>query len=810
MTSTHESLSSSVDLIASVASPSQLDTLQTHRISTSLLQNHQEEAILDVEGLMDNQETAQIRLDEYQGKEVENKGTQDKEVAIHPEGVIAQDQAAPEGLIETSMLTEQEKTEDTQAEKSVDNTGKFQIVEAESFTEVIGSEIDSTDIDGNDIDGDNIDGDEIDINVSAELTEQPIPAEVAPPANGFGNFGFCPEILTAIESMGYSEPSPIQKAAIPELMLGRDVLGQAQTGTGKTAAFGLPLLAAIDPDLRHPQVLVLAPTRELAMQVAESFNSYAAHMPRVKVLAIYGGADFRDQIHHLRRGVQIVVGTPGRVMDHMRQGTLDLSNLRTLVLDEADEMLRMGFIDDVEWVLNQLPEQRQVVLFSATMPTEIRRISQKYLNSPAEVTIRQKGDDSSRIRQRYLTVHGPQKLAALERVLEAEGSEGVIIFARTKAITLTVAESLEAHGYDVAVLNGDVPQAQRERTIERLRSGKVNVLVATDVAARGLDVERIGLVINYDIPFDAEAYVHRIGRTGRAGRTGDAILFLTPRERRFLSGLERAVARPIEPMEVPSNATINQHRLDRLRLRLTAQLQSQLGVVSNSETELTAKSSANLTSKEATKDSENDLAAESTKTIDKSTSNSTSKTPNFSVSAASMPSQERVLLAEILQRVAGEQSCTAEQLALAAIELTLAGKPLLLQGEESWNQGRSTAVGRDGDRSDGRRPREANREPGRLMMDGRGPRGERPPGPPEGHMERFRVEVGWRDRIKPGNIVGAIANEAGLNGKAIGRIQIFDTHSTVDLPKGMPEDVFQGLRQLRIMNKPLQISRIKD
>jgi ATP-dependent RNA helicase DeaD len=798
MTSTHESLSSSVDLIASVASPSQLDSLETHRISTSLLQNHQEKAILDAEELTDNQESAQILLDEYQ-----DKGTQGKEVIIQPQGVIAQGQTDPEGLINTSTPIEQENTEDAQAEEAMDITSKVEFVEAESLNEVVGKEIDA---DG--IDSDDVDSDDIEINVSADLTEQVIPAEVVPPANGFGNFGFCPEILTAIESMGYSEPSPIQKAAIPELMLGRDVLGQAQTGTGKTAAFGLPLLAAIDPELRHPQVLVLAPTRELAMQVAESFNSYAAHMPRVKVLAIYGGADFRDQIHHLRRGVQIVVGTPGRVMDHMRQGTLDLSNLRTLVLDEADEMLRMGFIDDVEWVLNQLPEQRQVVLFSATMPTEIRRISQKYLNSPAEVTIRQKGDDSSRIRQRYLTVHGPQKLAALERVLEAEGSEGVIIFARTKAITLTVAESLEAHGYDVAVLNGDVPQTQRERTIERLRSGKVNVLVATDVAARGLDVERIGLVINYDIPFDAEAYVHRIGRTGRAGRTGDAILFLTPRERRFLSGLERAVARPIEPMEVPSNATINQHRLDRLRLRLTAQLQSQLGVVSNAETALTAKSAANLTSKEATKDSENDLAVESLKPTDNSVLNSISKTPNFSVSPASMPSQERVLLAEILQRVAGEQSCTAEQLALAAIELTLSGKPLLLQGEESWN--RSAAVGRDGDRSDGRRPREANREPGRLMMDGRGPRGERPPGPPEGHMERFRVEVGWRDRIKPGNIVGAIANEAGLNGKAIGRIQIFDTHSTVDLPKGMPEDVFQGLRQLRIMNKPLQISRIKD
>ncbi|MCT0227412.1 DEAD/DEAH box helicase [Synechococcus sp. CS-1331] len=570
-------------------------------------------------------------------------------------------------------------------------------------------------------------------------------AAVNPPADqGFGSFGFGSELLQALEAIGYREPSPIQKAAIPELMLGRDLVGQAQTGTGKTAAFALPMLARLDPAERKPQVLVLAPTRELALQVADAFNSYASQLNGVRTLAIYGGADFRDQIHQLKRGVQIVVGTPGRVMDHMRQGTLDLSNLRALVLDEADEMLRMGFIDDVEWVLEQLPEKRQVVLFSATMPAEIRRISQKYLNSPAEVTIRQKAADASLIRQRFLMVHAPHKLAALERVLEAETSEGVIVFARTKAITITVAESLEQHGYDVAVLNGDVPQAQRERTIERLKSGQVDVLVATDVAARGLDVERIGLVINYDIPFDAEAYVHRIGRTGRAGRTGDAILFLTPRERRFLGGLERVVAKPIAEMEVPSNATINQNRLDRMRAKLTGCLQ----------------------------------------------------TPESS-------EQERALLSEILQRVAQEQGSSPEQLALAALELALAGKPLLLQGEENFHQVRQNGPSRDGGR-DGGRDLGVGREGGRD----RG-RGERPSGPPEDHMERFRVEVGWRDRIKPGNIVGAIANEAGLNGRSIGRIQIFDTHSTVDLPKGMPEDVFQGLRQLRVMNKPLQLSRLQ-
>ena len=573
------------------------------------------------------------------------------------------------------------------------------------------------------------------------------------PASGFARFGFAQEVLQALDSIGYSEPSPIQQAAIPELLLGRDLVGQAQTGTGKTAAFALPMLARLDASQRKPQVLVLAPTRELALQVAAAFNSYAAQLPSVRTVAVYGGADFRDQIHQLKRGAQIVVGTPGRVMDHMRQGTLDLSELRALVLDEADEMLRMGFIDDVEWVLEQLPEQRQVVLFSATMPAEIRRISQQYLQQPAEVTIRPKAADASRIRQRFLTVPGPHKLAALERVLESESSEGVIIFARTKAITLNVAESLEGHGYDVAVLNGDVPQAQRERTIERLKNGQVDVLVATDVAARGLDVDRISLVINYDVPFDSEAYVHRIGRTGRAGRSGDAILFLTPRERRFLGNLERAVGRPIESMEVPSNATINQNRLDRLRQRLTTTLQ------------------------------------------------------NPSASA-----EERALLAEIIQRVAGEQNCTAEQLALAALELSLGGKPLLLQGHDDFQTLRG--MGRDGARDFGR---DGGRDgaPGgrRQRFERQNERGgdrfsERSSGP-EAHMERFRVELGWRDRIKPGNLVGAIANETGLNGKAIGRIQIFDTHSTIDLPKGMPDDVFQGLRQLRVLNKPLQISRLQ-
>jgi len=589
-----------------------------------------------------------------------------------------------------------------------------------------------------------------------EAAAAPAPAD----ASGFMGFGLSPELLSGLAAIGFQDPSPIQRAAIPELMLGRDLVGQAQTGTGKTAAFALPLLERLDPQQRTPQVLVLTPTRELAMQVAEAFNSYAARLSQVRVLAVYGGADFRDQIQQLRRGVQIVVGTPGRVMDHIRQGTLDVSGLRALVLDEADEMLRMGFIDDVEWVLEQLPSPRQVVLFSATMPSEIRRLSQKYLQNPAEVTIRTKGADGRRIRQRYILVQAPQKLEALERVLEAEGSEGVIIFARTKAVSLTVAEALEEHGYDVAVLNGDVPQTLRERTIQRLRDGQVNVLVATDVAARGLDVERISLVINYDVPFDGEAYVHRIGRTGRAGRSGDAILFLTPRERRFLGGMERAVGQPIEPMEVPSNAAIHQHRLDRLHQRLAGTVQQ-----------------------------------------------------------PTTTTEERALLSEVLQRLGQELDCTPSVLALAALELSLAGKPLLLKGEQRWgasatrsletrggdSRGDSRREGRSGDF---RRDRDGGRDGGRDRRDHDRSDPDRPESPPEPHLERFRLEVGWRDHVRPGNIVGAIANEAGLTGRSIGRIRIYEGHSTVDLPKGMPEAVFTDLQRLRVMNKELQISRL--
>jgi ATP-dependent RNA helicase DeaD len=579
----------------------------------------------------------------------------------------------------------------------------------------------------------------VDLSASA-LTEQATAEQASPevftttidaqqPESGFDGFGFSEALLKTLADKGYSEPSPIQKAAFPELMLGRDLVGQAQTGTGKTAAFALPLLERLASGQKTPQALVLAPTRELAMQVADSFKAYSAGHPHLKVLAVYGGTDFRSQINTLRRGVDVVVGTPGRVMDHMRQGTLDTSGLRSLVLDEADEMLRMGFIDDVEWILEQLPQERQVVLFSATMPPEIRRLSKRYLKDPAEVTIRTKDQEGKRIRQRSITVPMPHKLEALQRVLDACGGEGVIIFARTKAITLTVAETLEAGGHQVAVLNGDVPQNQRERTVERLRSGSVDILVATDVAARGLDVDRIGLVINYDMPFDSEAYVHRIGRTGRAGRTGEAVLFVTPRERRFINNLERATGQPIEPMEVPGNAAINQGRLDRLHKRLSEAAHKER--------------------------------------------------PN---------AEEGALLKELLQRIGTELELSPDQLAYAALSMAIGPEPLLRQqGDDDWIQNHQR---RDRERGD-RRER----------------RSDRPARASEENMQRYRVEVGHRDRVKPGNLVGAIAGETGLQGRAIGRIQIFDNHSLVDLPKGMPDDVFNSLRRLRVMNRELQITQ---
>ncbi|MFQ3201237.1 MAG: ATP-dependent RNA helicase DeaD, partial [Zhongshania sp.] len=381
-------------------------------------------------------------------------------------------------------------------------------------------------------------------NVAATLaffTVAIMPSDTAAAAEimTFDDLGLAPMVLAAVKAVGYETPSPIQAATIPFILAGRDLVGQAQTGTGKTAAFALPLLSRLDVNSRRTQALILAPTRELAIQVAEALQSYASHMPGFHVLPIYGGQDYRGQLAALKRGVQVVVGTPGRVMDHMRRGTLKLDDLSHLVLDEADEMLRMGFIDDVEWVMAQMPEKRQIALFSATMPSAIRRIANTYLNNPEQVTIQTKTSTAITIRQRYWMARGLNKLDALTRILEAEPFDGMIIFVRTKLVTTELAEKLQARGYAAAALNGDIAQAQRERTVEYLKNGRLDIIIATDVAARGLDVERISHVINYDIPHDTEAYVHRIGRTGRAGRSGDAILFVAPREKRMLQAIER-------------------------------------------------------------------------------------------------------------------------------------------------------------------------------------------------------------------------------------------------------------------------------
>jgi len=392
------------------------------------------------------------------------------------------------------------------------------------------------------------------------------------PPISFDDLGLADGVLKALRDVGYETPSAIQAATIPPLLAGRDVVGLAQTGTGKTAAFALPILSRLDLKQKTPQALVLAPTRELALQVCEAFEKYAAHMKGVHVLPVYGGQGYGVQLSALRRGVHIVVGTPGRIMDHLEKGTLDLTELRFLVLDEADEMLNMGFAEDVETILADTPEDKNVALFSATMPAQIRRISKKYLNDPAEITVKNKTTTSANTTQRYLMVSYPQKVDALTRILEVENFEGMIVFVRTKHETETLAEKLRARGFSAMAINGDVVQAQRERTVNQLKSGKLDILVATDVAARGLDVERISHVVNYDIPTDTESYVHRIGRTGRAGRSGDAISFVTPRERYLLKTIEKATRQPLTQMQLPTVDDVNTTRLARFDDAITQAL----------------------------------------------------------------------------------------------------------------------------------------------------------------------------------------------------------------------------------------------
>ncbi|MFJ4222434.1 DEAD/DEAH box helicase [Curtobacterium luteum] len=395
------------------------------------------------------------------------------------------------------------------------------------------------------------------------------------PVVTFADLGLSDQVLKAVKDIGYETPSAIQEATIPTLLEGRDVVGLAQTGTGKTAAFALPILSRMESGAKVPQALVLSPTRELALQVCEAFEQFASHMKHVHVLPVYGGQAYGVQLSALRRGVDVVVGTPGRIMDHIAKGTLDLSELKYLVLDEADEMLKMGFAEDVETILAETPDDKQVALFSATMPAQIRRISQQYLTDPAEITVKTKTKTAANITQRYLMVSYPQKVDALTRILEVEDFEGMIIFVRTKSETETLAEKLRARGYAAAAISGDVAQAQRERTVNQLKSGKLDILVATDVAARGLDVDRITHVVNFDIPVDIESYVHRIGRTGRAGRKGDSISFVTPRERRLLSAIERHTKQPLTQMQLPTIEDVNETRLTRFDDAITAALEQQ-------------------------------------------------------------------------------------------------------------------------------------------------------------------------------------------------------------------------------------------
>jgi ATP-dependent RNA helicase DeaD len=563
------------------------------------------------------------------------------------------------------------------------------------------------------------------------------------PLPTFADLDLSAPVLKALKDVGYETPSPIQAATIPLLLTNRDVLGQAQTGTGKTAAFALPILSRIDIKQATPQALVLAPTRELAIQVAEAFQSYANHIKGFHVLPIYGGQSYGPQLQALRRGVHVVVGTPGRVIDHLEKGSLDLSQLKTLVLDEADEMLRMGFIDDVEQILQKTPAERQTTLFSATMPPAIKRIAKTYLRDPAEVTVAAKTGTAENITQRYWLVSGMQKLDALTRILEAEPFDGMIIFARTKLGTEELATKLQARGFAAVAINGDMAQQARERTIEQLKNGKIDILVATDVAARGLDVERISHVINYDVPSDPESYTHRIGRTGRAGRSGQAILFITPRERGLLKAIERATRQPVAPLTLPTVKAVNDVRIAKFKDQITEAL------------------------------------------------------------AAGGLDMYRSLIEEYER----EQNVPAVDIAAALAKLGRGDVPLLI--EKPDREPRADFAPRESAGSWEERPARPVREQ-REPRDGAPFKKERVVRESEPGMASFRIEVGHQHGVKPGNIVGAIANEGNIPSKYIGRIEIYDDYSTLDLPDDMPPDLVDHLKTVWVAGQQLNMTRDGD
>jgi ATP-dependent RNA helicase DeaD len=519
----------------------------------------------------------------------------------------------------------------------------------------------------------------------------------------FKQFGLSEELLKAINDVGYEAPSPIQLATIPVLLAGKDIVGQAQTGTGKTAAFALPMLEKIDTKSREVQALVLTPTRELAIQVAEAFHSYAKYLDRVRVLPVYGGQSISQQIRHLKSGVQIIVGTPGRVMDHMRRETIDLSNLKTVALDEADEMLRMGFQEDVEWILSHTPENRQTALFSATMPRQIRRLADKYLKEPENIEIERKTLTVPTIKQYYINVSEGQKTDALTRLLEVEATSGeaVLIFHRTKVGAADLTVKLQARGYAAEAMHGDMNQNQREALIKRLRDGKVEIVVATDVAARGLDVERISSVINYDMPSDTESYVHRIGRTGRAGREGKTVLFVTPRQQRMKRDIEQYTKQKIEPMKVPTQADVASRRMALFKERILKAL------------------------------------------VD----------------------EELDLYLSIVEELSEESGCDIAEIAAAAAFLGAGDKPLEVAVQPEPEQ---LAYSEDG-------------------------------------MVRLFLDIGRNHRIGPADIVGAIANEGKVPGKAIGAIDIYDRFTLVDVPNEFAKQVIQGMSRTRIRSQKANI-----
>ncbi|MDC0238006.1 DEAD/DEAH box helicase, partial [Gammaproteobacteria bacterium] len=546
-----------------------------------------------------------------------------------------------------------------------------------------------------------------------------------PAAPSFRDLNLPAPLLAALDEVGYETPTPIQSRAIPHLMVGLDLLGHAPTGTGKTAAFAIPLIARLDLKAKHVQVMTLTPTRELAIQVAEAFQRYASHVPGFHVMPIYGGQAYSGQIRQLKRGVHVVVGTPGRVMDHMRKGNLKLDSLQALVLDEADEMLRMGFIDEVEWILAQTPENRQMALFSATMPKEIARIARHHLRDPQDISIAARTATAELVRQRYWLVGGVHKLDALTRILETETFDAVLVFVRTKIATTDLAGRLEARGYAASALNGDMQQKQREQMIDRLKKGALDLLVATDVAARGLDVDRISHVINYDIPYDTEAYIHRIGRTGRAGRVGDAILFVAPRERRMLRAIENATRQKIDALELPSTEVVNNKRIASFKQQISDCL------------------------------AEGDLA----------------------------------FMQGLVEQYQQEHDVPALDIAAALAKLSLGAKPLLLKPDtRSKGEKRSPARTVDGESARAGRREVRRRKASRASaMD----------------IEQFRIEVGSAHGVQPSNIVGAIANEAGMDAQHIGRIDIQPEFSVVELPVGMPNEIFQDLRKAWICGRTL-------